>query len=97
MIQLHSFIWLSNILVCVCVCVCVCVSVYHIFFIHSSVDVHLGCFHVLLFVNSAAMKIGCLCLFELWFSLGLGLLDGEGNGTPLQYFCLENPMDGGAW
>ena len=21
---------------------------------------------------------------------------GEGNGTPLQYFCLENPMDGGA-
>ena len=23
--------------------------------------------------------------------------DGEDNGTPLQYFCLENPMDGGAW
>ena len=22
---------------------------------------------------------------------------GEGSGTPLQYFCLENPMDGGAW
>ena len=22
---------------------------------------------------------------------------GEGNGIPLQYFCLENPMDGGAW
>ena len=22
---------------------------------------------------------------------------GEGNGTPLQHFCLENPMDGGAW
>ena len=22
---------------------------------------------------------------------------GEDNGTPLQYFCLENPMDGGAW
>ena len=21
----------------------------------------------------------------------------EGNGTPLQYTCLENPMDGGAW
>ena len=21
----------------------------------------------------------------------------EGSGTPLQYFCLENPMDGGAW
>ena len=25
------------------------------------------------------------------------LLRGEGNGTPLQYSCLENPMDGGAW
>ena len=23
--------------------------------------------------------------------------DGEGNGTPLQSSCLENPMDGGAW
>ena len=23
--------------------------------------------------------------------------DGEGDGTPLQYSCLENPMDGGAW
>ena len=22
---------------------------------------------------------------------------GEGNGAPLQYTCLENPMDGGAW
>ena len=25
------------------------------------------------------------------------VLFGEGNGTPLQYSCLENPMDGGAW
>ena len=25
------------------------------------------------------------------------LIVREGNGTPLQYFCLENPMDGGAW
>ena len=24
-------------------------------------------------------------------------LSGDGNGTPLQYSCLENPMDGGAW
>ena len=29
--------------------------------------------------------------------LALVLRDGEGNGTPLQYSCLENPMDGGAW
>ena len=26
-----------------------------------------------------------------------GLQHGEGNGTPLQYSCLENPMDGGTW
>ena len=25
------------------------------------------------------------------------IFDGEGNGTPLQYSCLENPMDRGAW
>ena len=28
---------------------------------------------------------------------GINLRIGEGNGTPLQYSCLENPMDGGAW
>ena len=27
----------------------------------------------------------------------LPLKSGDGNGTPLQYSCLENPMDGGAW
>ena len=31
------------------------------------------------------------------FLEGLNLWDGKGNGTPLQYSCLENPMDGGAW
>ena len=28
---------------------------------------------------------------------GSGRFPGEGNGNPLQYSCLENPMDGGAW
>ena len=28
---------------------------------------------------------------------GLGRFLGEGNGNPLQYPCLENPMDRGAW
>ena len=28
---------------------------------------------------------------------GLGRSPGEGNGSPIQYSCLENPMDGGAW
>ena len=27
----------------------------------------------------------------------LGRSPGEGNGNPLQYSCLENPMDGGTW
>ena len=28
---------------------------------------------------------------------GLGRSPGEGNDNPLQYYCLENPMDRGAW
>ena len=28
---------------------------------------------------------------------GSGRYPGEGNGNPLQYSCLENPMEGGAW
>ena len=28
---------------------------------------------------------------------GLGRCPGGGNGNPFQYFCLENPMDRGAW
>ena len=28
---------------------------------------------------------------------GLGRFPGAGNGSPLQYSCLENPMDRGAW
>ena len=28
---------------------------------------------------------------------GLGRFPGVGNGNPLQYSCLENPMDGGSW
>ena len=42
-----------------------------------------------------------LLLFKLWYyKLSyyiLASLIGEGNGTPFQYSCLENPMDGGAW
>ena len=34
---------------------------------------------------------------DLGSILGSGRYAGEGNGNPLQYYCLENPMDRGAW
>ena len=34
---------------------------------------------------------------DLGSILGLGRSPGEGSGNPLQYSCLENPMDRGAW
>ena len=34
---------------------------------------------------------------QSFFLRTVGALHLEGNGTPLQYSCLENPMDGGAW
>ena len=39
-----------------------------------------------------------LAVWEIWVRF-LGQEDraGEGNGTPIQYSCLENPMDRGAW
>ena len=43
-------------------------------------------------VKASACNAGDLCLIP-----GLGRSSGEGNGNPLQYSCLENPMDGGAW
>ena len=41
---------------------------YHNFFIHSSVDGHLGCSHVLAIVNSAAMSNGIHVSFSISFS-----------------------------
>ena len=43
-------------------------------------------------VKASACKAG-----DLGSIPGLGRSPGEGNGNPLQYSCLENPMDGGAW
>ena len=43
---------------------------YHNFFIHSTVDGHLGCVHVLAVVNSAAVNIGVHVSFSVLVSSG---------------------------
>ena len=57
------------------------VNMYHCSFIHSSVNGHLGCIHVLATVNSAATRVLVLQLeymrlFQLWFSQGICLVVG---------------------
>ena len=43
-------------------------------------------------LGHSSFKVLSFCLFILFMGFS-----GEGNGTPLQYSCLEYPMDGGAW
>ena len=45
----------------------------------------------------AAKLIIVVTLFSGYLFHSYSLSFGEGNGNPLQYSCLENPMDGGAW
>ena len=47
--------------------------------------------------GGAEVKVSACNVGDLGSIPGLGRSPGEGNGNPLQYSCLENPMDGGAW
>ena len=49
----NYFLWLSN----------SPLHMYHIFFIHSSVDGHLGCFHVLGYCRQCCNKLWGMCIF----------------------------------
>ena len=49
------------------------------------------------FPGSSDGKASAYNVGDLGLIPGLGRSRGEGNGNTLQYFCLENPMDRGAW
>ena len=58
-------LWLSDIPLYIYTHICMYVCMYDIFFIHSSVDGHLGCFHVLAMINSAAVNTGVHVSFQI--------------------------------
>ena len=55
----------------------------------------LSCF--LGFPGGSEVKVSASNAGDLGSIPGSERSPGEGNGNPLQYSCLENPMDGGAW
>ena len=79
---------------------------YHNFFIHSSVDEHLGCFRILAIVSSAAMNIGVQVPF--WIIIFSGYMPSSGiSGSYYCCYCccsgtkscltLWNPMNHTTW
>ena len=75
------------------------VYMYHNFFIHSSVDGHLGCFHVLSIANSAAMNNGIHVSFSALVSSGYrprsGVAGSSSGFTPSFIRNLHTIFDSG--
>ena len=61
----------------------------HIFFIHSSVDGHLGCFHVLTTVSSAAMNMGMHMSFQISVFVFFGYIPKSGIAGSYGSFMLN--------
>ena len=83
MAKCHLFITESYYTVCmlyIYMCLCVYIYIHHIFFIHLSVDRHLGCFRILDTVRNAVMigKWRCRYHFRLVFSYSLDKCPGVG-------------------
>ena len=57
----------------------------------------LSCLFVLFMVSFAVQNLLSLIRSHLFIFFIFITLGSEGNGTPLQYSCLENPMEGEAW
>ena len=75
--QFHFISWLSNIPLYMC----------HIFFIHSSVDGHLGCSHVLAIVNRAPMNI--VVHDSFWIMVFSGYMPSSGIAQPYGSFIFS--------
>ena len=70
----------------VCICVCSVMS-----------DSFATLWAILGFPGGSEVKASARNVGDLGLIPELGRCPGEDNGNPLQYSCLENPMDGGAW
>ena len=67
------------------------------FYITCKVEGEQKCIFILGFPGGSEVKASACNAGDLGSIPGSGRSPGEGNGSPLQYSCLENPMDRGAW
>ena len=69
-------------------------------FLHTCQHLSLVFFMVTMLTGELFISVVLICISLIsavdHCSMSL-LAKGEGDGSPLQYSCLENPMDGGAW